>query len=294
MSSVYERILIPTDGSGVAGSAAEAGINLAVRFDAELHIVYMVETERLAYLVDESRRELSRRGKEAVEEIEQRAEDAGVSTETRFLDEKRSVHRGILGYADEQDTDLVVMGTHGRTGVGRVVLGSVAEQTLRESEIPVMTLNERTVTDSDLESILVPVDGSESALTAVDHALDLASATEGSVSFLNVVNHATIAGLETSAGTVIDALEQAGERIVETASDRAQKRGVQVEDTSVQVGSPFRTILEYADRNDIDSLVMGTHGRSGIDRLLLGSVTERVIRQIDVPVIAIKAPQPES
>lgn len=293
METLYERILVPTDGSGVAGSAADAAINLAERFDAELHVIYVVETERLSYVVDDSRQELARRGKEAVKKIEERATTAGVSTVTEFLDEGRSVYRAILDYADEQSTDLIVMGTHGRTGVGRIVLGSVAEQTLRESRVPVMTVNETTVTDANFESLLVPFDGSKSALAAVDHALDLAASNQGTVSFLNVVNHATIAGAETSAGTVIDALEQAGERIVETASERASGRGVRVNDASVQIGSPFRTIIDYTERNDIDGIVMGTHGRSGIDRFLLGSVTERVIRKTDVPVIATKAPEDE-
>ena len=288
---MYERILVPTDGSGVAASAAETAINLAARFESELHFVYVIETERLAYLVDDSRAELTRRGREAVEELEQRATSAGVTTKSEIVDEDRSVHRSVLEYADDRGCDLVVMGTHGRTGVGRLVLGSVAEQTLRESRVPVMTVHEETVTDTDLESLLVPFDGSESGLAAVDHALDLAASTDGGVSFLNVVNHATIAGAETSAGTVIDALEEAGARIVETAAQRARDRGVQVDDTTVRIGSPFRTIVEYADRNDVDGIVMGTHGRSGIDRFLLGSVTERVIRQTDVPVISMKAPE---
>ena len=290
---MYERILVPTDGSGVAASAAETAINLAARFESELHFVYVIETERLAYLVDDSRAELTRRGREAVEELEQRATSAGVTTKSEIVDEDRSVHRSVLESADDRGCDLIVMGTHGRTGVGRLVLGSVAEQTLRESRVPVMTVHEGTATDAEFESLLVPFDGSESGLAAVDHALDLAASTEGGVSFLNVVNHATIAGAETSAGTVIDALEEAGERIVETAAQRARDRGVRVDDTTVRIGSPFRTIVEYADRNGVDGIVMGTHGRSGIDRFLLGSVTERVIRQTDVPVISTKAPEAE-
>lgn len=286
---MYERILVPTDGSGVATAAAEAAITLADRFDSELHVVFVVETERLAYLADESRQELNRRGSEAVETIEQRAAETGVTAVAEVLDEGRPVHRSVLEYAEVRETDLIVMGTHGRTGVGRIVLGSVAEQTLRESRIPVMTVHEGTITDVSLESLLVPFDGSDSGLAAVDHALDLAASTGGGVSFLNVVNHATIAGAETSAGTVIDALENAGERIVETAAERARSQGVRVHDATVRVGSPFRTIVEYADRNDIDGIVMGTHGRSGINRFLLGSVTERVIRKTDVPVIATKA-----
>jgi len=290
---MYGRILVPTDGSGVAASAAETAINLADRFESELHIVYVVETERLAYLVDESREELSRRGQEAVEQIEQRASSAGVTTKSGILDKDGPVHRNILEVADNRDCELIVMGTHGRTGVGRLVLGSVAEQTLRESRVPVMTVHEGTVTDTDFESLLVPFDGSDSGLSAVDHALDLAASTRGGVSFLNVVNHATIAGAETSAGTVIDALEEAGERIVETAAQRARDRDVRVDDTTVRIGSPFRTIVEYADKSNVDGIVMGTHGRSGIDRFLLGSVTERVIRQTDVPVIATKALEEE-
>lgn len=288
---MYDNILIPTDGSEVAETAAQKAVSLAERFDAELHAIYVVEPERLSYIVDDARGELTRRGTEAVERIEAQADEAGISTTTAIIDEDKEVHRAILDYASDQEIDLIVMGTHGRGGIGRMVLGSVAEQTLRESPVPVMTVHEDTVIDTSLDSLLVPFDGSESAMAAVDQAIDLAKTTNGTVNFLNIVNYSAIAGGEIATGMVLDALEEAGERALETATERAEKNGVTVGDAAVEVGSPFRTIVEYAAQNDIDCIVMGTHGRSGVDRVLLGSVTERVIRQTELPVIATKAPE---
>lgn len=288
---MYDNILIPTDGSEVAETAAQKAVSLAERFDAELHVIYVVEPERLSYIVDDARGELTRRGTEAIERIETQADEAGITTTTAVIDDGEVVHRSILDYAADQEIDLIVMGTHGRGGIGRMVLGSVAEQTLRESPVPVMTVHEDTVIDTSLDSLLVPFDGSESAMAAVDQAIDLAKTTDGTINLLNVVNYSAISGGEIASGMVIDALEEAGEQALAAAAERIEENGVMVGDSAVEIGSPFRTIVKYAEQNDIDCIVMGTHGRSGVDRLLLGSVTERVIRQTELPVIATKAPE---
>ena len=284
---MYERILVPTDGSELASAAGEAALALARRFDAELHAISVVEATVLPHRFDDVTDELVRRGKEAVTAIDDEATAAGVNVTTAVIEDAEPVHRAIIDYADDHDIDLVVMGTHGFTGIDRVVLGSVTEQTLRNSPVPVMTVHGDTVVFPAFDSVLVPFDGSDCAQAAVDHAIDLAAATDATLQFVHVVDHSVVA-IEVDAGMVLDALRQAGERALESTVEAAERAGVETGETAVLVGSPGNKITEYASERDVDCIVMGTHGRTGMGRVFLGSVAERVIRKTDVPVIATK------
>jgi len=137
---MYERILLPTDGSEGSAAAADHAIDLATRYGASLHVVYVVDTE----LVPDSGTfnlyvALEGAGETAVEDIAVRARDAGVESVESSIEQGRP-HRAILEYADEHAVDLVVMGTHGRTGIERYLLGSVAEKVVRTCPVPVLTV----------------------------------------------------------------------------------------------------------------------------------------------------------
>lgn len=286
---MYDRILVPTDGSDVSMAAGRAAVALAEHFDSALHAIHVVENEPYPVGFDDAMAELARRGEEAVETIAGWATEAGVDVTTAAVSEGEGVHRAIVEYADENDAELVVMGTHGRSGVGRVLVGSVTEQTLRESSVPVMTVHGETVVDPAFDSILVPSDGSEGAESAVDHAVGLARATDATVHLLNVVDRRSLAGGDFDTGMVIETLTESGEQALAEARERAEAAGARVAEPTVLVGTPSREIVDYTDEHGIDCVVMGTHGRTGVGRVLLGSVTERVVRQSSVPVVATKA-----
>ncbi|MFC6873086.1 universal stress protein [Halobellus marinus] len=147
---MYDSILVPTDGSDASEGAVEHAIELATQYDATLHALYVVDTgaysslEMGAEIVAEA---LQEEGKKAVDRIETAAEEAGVSVEATV--KTGLAHRSIVDYVDEEGIDLVVMGTHGRTGVGRFLLGSVAEKVIRTADAPVMTV--RTPKSADEE-----------------------------------------------------------------------------------------------------------------------------------------------
>lgn len=264
---MYDRILVPTDGSSIAGRAGEFAVSLAETLDAELHVIYV---EDVPGGTD--------KGDRAIATIEKHAETAELAPVSASVDRTDGVHQAIIDYATDNEIDAIVMGTHGRTGVNRFLLGSVAEQTLRESPTPVLTVHEDTALPSILEDILVPTDGSDGADAATDHAIALAQETG-----------ATLHGLYVSEvpGTVRD--EQT--TIVEKFSERVSNAGLDTPETAVYGGRPHQAIAAYATENEIDCIVMGTHGRSGLSRYLLGSVTERTVRFASVPVIGVKAPR---
>jgi len=139
------------------------------------------------------------------------------------------------------------------------------------------------------DRILVPTDGSAGTERAVSHAARLAAAHGAELHAVYVVNSATFTGLpmETSWEGVGDVLRDEGETALSRVEDIGAEHGVAVT-THVLEGSPSRRIVEFAEGNDCDLVVMGTHGRGGIDRLLLGSVAEGVVRACSVPVLTVQ------
>ncbi len=135
--------------------------------------------------------------------------------------------------------------------------------------------------------ILFPTDGGPASQAALDHALDHAERYDARLHTLYVVDTTAYASLDAGAETVISALRQEGETALQAVAERADDAEVSVVSEIIS-GSPHKQLLEYADTNNIDLIVMGTHGRTGLDRYLLGSVTERVVRSADMPVLTVR------
>ncbi|WP_226480950.1 universal stress protein [Natrinema amylolyticum] len=138
------------------------------------------------------------------------------------------------------------------------------------------------------DCILVPTDGSREVERALEYAFELARTHDATIRSLYVVNAAGYGGLpmETALDGVSDALRDEGRAAVDRVEELAPA-DVTVE-TKVLDGAPSQVIVEEADPAECDLIVMGTHGRGGIDRLLLGSVTERVVRRASVPVLTVQ------
>lgn len=137
------------------------------------------------------------------------------------------------------------------------------------------------------ERILIPTDGSAAASAAVETALDLAEAHDATVQALYVIEP-----VYTDAGSnqVTEALTSKGERTVAELGEKARSRDLSAT-TDVRKGTPHEEILTFADTNDSDVIVMGTHGRTGLGRYLVGSVTQKVVRLADIPVLTVKRPE---
>ena len=141
---MYERILVAIDGSEVADEAAKHAIHLAKQNDAVLYVVHVVDPDTMPSDVSSLSvdRELAELSEGLIRDVVERSEAEGVEAEGEVL--TGAPHKRILQYARDHDVDLVVMGTHGRTGVSRVILGSVTEHVTRHSEIPVLIVHRHT------------------------------------------------------------------------------------------------------------------------------------------------------
>lgn len=134
--------------------------------------------------------------------------------------------------------------------------------------------------------ILIPTDGSEGSLAALEHAIDLAKTYDAALHTLYVIQ--TDVGPDAGMVGVFEAFQEAGEEAIDEVVELAEAAGVETTQASLAQGSAHRAIIDYIDDHDIDLVVMGTHGRTGLDRYLLGSVTEKVVRTSEAPVLTVR------
>jgi nucleotide-binding universal stress UspA family protein len=198
----------------------------------------------------------------------------------------------ILNYAKEQDIDLIVLGTHGRRGLGRLVLGSTAEKVVRTSSCPVFTIRERKEPRpiEEIERILVPIDFSEHSKHALRYAKHIAKSYEARLQLLHVVEkvihppfyaqeyYQNIRQKESFPNRAREALQQFLE---ETEGPKISA------EVHVIEGRAAADITVCANELASDLIVIATHGLTGIEHLLMGSVTEKVVRHSSCPVFTV-------
>lgn len=201
---------------------------------------------------------------------------------------------GILEAQKEIGADLVVMSSHGRTGLAHLILGSVAERVVRESVCPVLTIRqgEAETTPSAFQHILVPVDIADRSATALTCARQIAEQHGGTVYPLHVVPtediylQRDVYRLQEGEGTnLVQAEKVAKERLAEVSQTYLD--GVRYEPVVHVSSDPARTFLEMEKEVGADLLVMATHGFTGLFHLLLGSLTEKMMREAGCPVLAL-------
>lgn len=290
---MYDQVLFPTDGSDGAALVFGHALDLATAFGATLHVLGVADTTRLGLLdlADEElvATRLERESALLVEEAAERAEAHGVETVTAV--ERGAPARTIVDYAAANGVDLVVMPTHGRTGLDRLLLGSTTASVLTHAEPPVLTVrpSEETRAEFPYRSVLVATDGSEPATHALDQGVTLAAETGAALHLLSVVETGAPGGLG-SADVALGALETAAERVLGDAVARAAAAGVDPVDSTVVSGLSVAEAIEaYAGTEDVSLVVVGTHGRTGLGRVL-GSVADRLVRAATVPVLVVRGP----
>lgn len=196
----------------------------------------------------------------------------------------------ILNCEQAQDADLIVMSTHGRSGVTRWALGSVASKVLQRSQVPLLLVRDR----RPIERILVPLDGSINAEAIMPHAVHLALVFGASLTLLRVGEEAQTATPRRAVATMVrDAISAIPPAIIEPDQEERYLDSVwrelprAIEATTLErTGAVAETILAVA--KDHDLIAMSTHGYSGVQRYLFGSVMEKVLRATDRPMLIVR------
>jgi nucleotide-binding universal stress UspA family protein len=200
----------------------------------------------------------------------------------------------ILAACEAKHPDLVAMTTHGRSGVARWVLGSVASKVLHATTTPLLVARppaeDGTSTGVDLNRILVPLDGSDLASSVLPFVADLAKPLEASVLLFQAINEPAITYPGSGAvfdDTTLKEMEAAAREYLKTAAEGLISQGVKT-DIAAALGNTTDAIAWAAERERADIIAMSTHGRSGVGRLVLGSVADSVVRRTTLPVIVVR------
>ena len=294
---MYDRIVIAVDGSDEAQRAARRGLQLAQVFDATVTVLSVVEQKalRLTETTEEKTR-LRERGEEALTGIEELASELGRPVTTTLTEGKPAVQ--ISEYAAEQDADLIIVGRQGLTGLGRRLLGGVTEQVLHRSDVPVLVVpgEDDAEMEADYTRVLITTDGSENADVAIPHGIAIAQRYDSAVHVLNVVDLQAAGGVFHAGGLekeFIERLDARGQDAVDSVATKIEDSAPELTvKTAVERTSSFEGaaagVREYVEENDVDLVVMGSHGRSNLQRQLIGSVASTVLRTVDVPVLVVK------
>lgn len=208
-----------------------------------------------------------------------------------LLDEAIDVSGAILSRAESLRADLIALGTHGRSGFQRFMLGSVAEKVLRKAACPVLTVPPRADdgarTDAASPRILCPIDFSKASARALDYAASLARESEGLLTLLHVIELPPDMSVHPELGAYRAArFEQTRLCLAGTLAGLGEACRTR---PLVLAGKPYREILRVAAEQQSDLIVMGVQGRGAVDLALFGSTTQHVVRQAGCPVLTLKA-----
>ncbi|GJM15887.1 MAG: universal stress protein [Thermodesulfobacteriota bacterium] len=297
-----KKIVWATDGSEEAERALEYAKYLALKSDSEIIGVHVVPlaVQLLYENLSESKKDvkdwrlqIEKNAAIQFEEISTGLKKAGIKFDGVILKGKPSDK--IREIAKRRKADLIVLGKHGHGFFESMLVGSETIKVLKGSHIPVLAVKDNKKTKAQFKKILVPIDLTHCSDTAVFYALNLAQLTGAVVKVVHVLRLDMYAqDLPASAlEIVIEQTEKAlKKRVLKIKKDFENKNrssdNVKITNEVIHGMSEAVTISNYSEKNNIDLLVIHTHGRTGITRFLLGSVTERVISRSKCSVLAIR------
>ncbi|MCU4718871.1 universal stress protein [Halapricum hydrolyticum] len=288
---MYDRILVPVDGSQCGRDAAAYGFAFAAATGASIDLVHVVDTTLQTVggrLSVAERREHGESILESTLELADERDD--VETHLR----EGTPGEEIVSAASEIDADLIVMGRQGHHNLRDRLLGGVTETVVHRADPPVLVVPLGTDgAAANPSRLVVPTDGSENAAAAVPEATDLARAFDAELAVLTVVD-VQAAGGSFSAGGVtqefLERLEKEGETIVTELAATIERRAPDIPvETAVERGIAHEVIGSFASETGAGLIVMASHGRTGLRRQLIGNVADRVLRVAETPVLIVSA-----
>ncbi len=295
----FKKILFATDFSDCAAHAQVYAFAFAARFKAELHIVHAVDTTYPAYAgvygfgveVEHHIAEVKQQARQDLAAVGAAARDAGLTVHTHLLTGRPA--ESVVDEAQKLGCDLIVTGTHGRSGFDHFLFGSNAERIVRFSAVPVLAVKPRErefVKQSGeftLKRVLCPCDLSPLAEQAATFAAEICRLFGAELTLLHVIDNRLEYPLVMPDAALFDP-EEIRRRAVEKLNAIAAKlKDVKVS-VEVITGAPEKLIAEAARDNSADLIAMTTHGRGGLSRALLGSTAEKLVRIAKVPTLTIR------
>jgi nucleotide-binding universal stress UspA family protein len=285
----FQKILCPVDFFPGSLHAFDFALKLARNYDARVIALHVVEpviptVYEPAFSVPDLTNELEKQSKRLMKELNAKAEKAGVplKTEVRLGD----INTEIGDAVEKTKADLVVVGTHGSKGFERWLMGSVTEKLMRHCPVPLMVIGGRRKAGTPppgIDSILVTTDFSDGTSDAMKYAFSIAQESGAKIDLLHVIDeHVMVEAPSDVRESMIDGIRKKLDDLVPgTAKSRREAN------TTVATGTPYQAILKTAKKDKVGLIVMNVHGKGMLDRVLVGSTAERVVRGAECPVLLI-------
>lgn len=283
-----EKILVPLDGSLEAECVLPYIRDLAPRFNAKVYV--------LGVGIGQRTRRVNRLLEDYIARTAEELKKQKFKTEGAVV--YGNAADSILEFAQSQKMDLIVMATHGLSGITRWWLGSVAEKVVSAASTPIMLVQATrpekhdAISVKSIERILVPLDGSELGKAALPYAEMLTLKTGAAIDLLHVVSPpgAIEASLLTGPDWIklIQVLQKAGEEYLKEVVQQLSERGIKASH-EVVTGEPADKIVQYAEAKNVSLIAMSTHGRTGLARWVMGSIADKVVHAASVPVWLVRS-----
>jgi nucleotide-binding universal stress UspA family protein len=264
-------LLLATDGSKFSEGAIREVINLAKICSSKIYAVSVVEINpefmaQAPQLVEKYEKET----RQHLESVKSRASKEGLDCEV-IVHEGEEPYQYIIDEAAKKQAEMIIMGRYGRTGLKRLLMGSVTARVIGHSPCKVMVIPE--TAKVSYKNILIATDGSKYSDAAALEAISIAKRCGSDLIAISVATK--------------DKNLPSAKKSVEKISRIAEKEGLKAKTLTLR-GIPYNVIVETAGKKNADIIVVGSHGRTGLDRLLMGSVTERVIGHANCEVLVVK------
>jgi nucleotide-binding universal stress UspA family protein len=304
---MYHSLLVPLDGSVESEHALPVARSIALHAHATLHLAHVHMPSQIIYIdglpvIDEALHSLSREHERTyLQTIAQRlTQHPDLALSVANLE--GPVVPTLLAHAAATATDLIIMTTHGRGGLSRLWLGSVADNLIHRTTVPLLVVRPQAA-PPDLTSepifrhILIPLDGSALAEQILESAVALGTLMEADYTFLYVVQRPLLAGrppitdLDERAHETMARAQHEAQRYLDSVAHQLQAQGLQVHTRVITAHHPASAILEEVRQHPTDLIALATHGRSGVARLLLSSVADKVLRGAETPVLLYRPKQ---
>lgn len=317
---MYERILVPLDGSKLAQQALPYARAVATAKSAEVELVEVVAPfeefvrastdDELVAVGAGSRFDRWPTSNEWASIAQSFREDAGkrlaasealigagVATRSAVLEGDAA--EAIIKEADARPGTLIVMATHGRSGLGRWLMGSVTDKVVRHAHQPTLVVRARDDADgsrANIGEVILPLDGSATAEAAIPHAVEMSKLLGVGISLIRAVSPASHADafveyMPDSYQRLVEDAREDAEEYLDGVATRIRNQGISEVRSEASIGNASSAIVDLARAADEPLVVMATHGRSGVGRWMLGSVADRVVRHGPGPVLVVRPDQ---
>ena len=283
---MLKKVLVPVDGSEESKHILPYVYFLAGKFNFTVSILGVgigSKTRRVNRLLDDY-----------INETVRDLREHNINAEPVMLYGRAAEE--ILSYNKDNAFNLIMMVTHGRGGITRWWMGSVAEQVVSESPASILLIRSKSADRQDMEKvdfndILAPLDGSEIGESALPAVEELAVKTGATVHLLHVIPaHSVIAGKSRSdeLSKLVEIEIKTGDEYIGNIAERLEKRNIKTV-SKIRHGDPANVIVDYAGEKNVSLIAMSTHGRSGIARWVLGSVADKVLHETEKPMWLVRS-----